>query len=60
MGPRQAITNFWDLECSGLHLDMFCRVSVVFWTYSVVVVVTLNEPNFEISKNYVTTKCSGY
>ena len=60
MGSRQDITNCWDLECSGLHLDMFCRVSVVFWTCSVMVVVTLNEHNFEISKNCVTTKCSGY
>ena len=55
MGPRQATTNCGELECSGLHLDMFCRVSVVFLTCSVVVVVTLNELNFEIFKNCVTT-----
>ena len=60
MGPRQDITNCWELECSDLHLDIFCRVSVVFWTCSVVVVVTQNELNFEIFKNCVTTTCSGY
>ena len=60
MGPQQAKTNCWELECSGLNLDMFCRVSVVFWTCSVMVVVTLNDLNFEMFKNCVTTKCSGY